>query len=435
MTDENEMLKQVGETLAKALGTGPSDARRLAQQRDLLSVSATVPRSRKKQILAWSAASAALIAGACLIGFYAVQQPLHFWLGEQMAKGNVGSRLETPQDRELPIVFEGGSTLVLGAKTSATIVSSTRKNVRVALADGTVRARIKGDGKTSWVLHAGPYQVSVLGTIFNARWNATTSVFKVGVEKGLVLVSGTRLNKSGIRLAAGNHLIADGDSVTLSPDPHPRLDNRPDTPVDSSNAEVAAVFQQGETIEDNLMPRERASDRASDRGSSGAARKSQLTGKDHSEDWVALCRSKNYASAIEVAAKVGIKTVINRSDVEDLWQLANAARYMHRDALAKQLLLAIRQRFGNSLRGQAATFLLGRVEIELRENPITAQKWFRTYLRENPKGPLREEALGRLMDACHKAGQTAEATDTARRYQSLYPNGAFSEMAQFILTQ
>ena len=80
-----------------------------------------------------------------------------------------------------------------------------------------------------------------------------------------------------------------------------------------------------------------------------------------------------------------------------------------------------------------AAFLLGRLAMERRQKPKEAIRWFRRYLDVDPKGFLAEEALGRWMDSCLRAGMQSQARELAGRYLSSYPSGAFAQLAKSIL--
>jgi len=54
-------------------------------------------------------------------------------------------------------------------------------------------------------------------------------------------------------------------------------------------------------------------------------------------------------------------------------------------------------------------------------------------LRERPGGPLAREALGRLLELRHAAGESAQTREVANRYLERYPNGPHASLAQRLL--
>ena len=63
-----------------------------------------------------------------------------------------------------------------------------------------------------------------------------------------------------------------------------------------------------------------------------------------------------------------------------------------------------------------------------------AARSFRTYLKERPGGPMTREALGRLMEASQKEGDTASARAAAERYLRDYPSGPHAKLASRLVT-
>ena len=92
---------------------------------------------------------------------------------------------------------------------------------------------------------------------------------------------------------------------------------------------------------------------------------------------------------------------------EDLFVLADAARYATRAELARSALLAVRRRFPRSPRSLDALFMLGRAE-EARENGTRAQAIDRydEYLAQAPTGAYAAEA--RTKDDSHERSGRSE---------------------------
>ena len=98
-------------------------------------------------------------------------------------------------------------------------------------------------------------------------------------------------------------------------------------------------------------------------------------------------------------------------------------------AETNKILSALRRRFPGSGEAAIAAYTLG-VDAFYGGRYGTAQRWFQTYLGEQPGGRLAAEALGRLMECQSRGGQGAAARGTARRYLAAYPQGAHADLAR-----
>ena len=93
----------------------------------------------------------------------------------------------------------------------------------------------------------------------------------------------------------------------------------------------------------------------------------------------------------------------------------------------------MRKKYPASKKAKLAAFLIGRIELVQSGKPKSAVKWFKTYLRESPGGPLAEESLGRLISAYKSSGNKVKVKETANKYLKKYPKGAFADMANSII--
>jgi hypothetical protein len=128
----------------------------------------------------------------------------------------------------------------------------------------------------------------------------------------------------------------------------------------------------------------------------------------------------------EVVAEVlraGGASALGEASDDELWQIADAARVGGQPMLAQAALLHLRER---GLRGQSA-YLLGKIAVDQRGVPSEAIRWFKTYLREHPEGPLSEQALGRLVEL---GAGSAEGRAFAREYLRRFPEGAYVPFAR-----
>ena len=135
-------------------------------------------------------------------------------------------------------------------------------------------------------------------------------------------------------------------------------------------------------------------------------------------------RRGKYRDAFAAAEAAGFGQEIERAPAGDLLLLADAARFSGSPARAREALLAARRRFG--VRGQSA-FLLGKIAADQQGSPGDAVGWFETYLREEPGGPLAEQALGRIVDLARRGrprGRAARRGPLPRALPGRHPRRA-----------
>ncbi len=102
-------------------------------------------------------------------------------------------------------------------------------------------------------------------------------------------------------------------------------------------------------------------------------------------------------------------------------------------SVQRERLLATRNSSRGTAGGSAAAFRLGQLYADLMGNPREAAVWFSTYLAEQPQGPLRGDARGRLLECLWHSGQKDSARQQAKRYLAEYPGGPYAPRAQHIL--
>ncbi len=114
---------------------------------------------------------------------------------------------------------------------------------------------------------------------------------------------------------------------------------------------------------------------------------------------------------------------------KELFAAAQAARKKGDAAAARAALLEIRRQHPDSPLVGRATFLLGRVELELGGDPAEANVWFERYVDEHPSGPLAGAARGRLLERA-AATQAPEARALAASYLEHHPDGHYAALAE-----
>ncbi len=151
---------------------------------------------------------------------------------------------------------------------------------------------------------------------------------------------------------------------------------------------------------------------------------------DGERRWAGELVRGHWDRILEDVERAGVEATLDKASSEDLFALANAARYRRRTDLARTALLAERRRFPGSPRALDATFLLGRVE-ESREGGMgRAVAWYDEYLARTPTGAYAAEALGRKMTLTNELGGPAEARPIAEEYLRRFPRGSYAGSAR-----
>jgi TolA-binding protein len=147
-------------------------------------------------------------------------------------------------------------------------------------------------------------------------------------------------------------------------------------------------------------------------------------------NWTAALASGDFQGILRDAEHYGLRRALAEARSEDLAALADAARYLRREDLARQALIAQRERFPRTERAHEAAFLLGRLTESGAGGDVRAVGWYDRYLGEAPTGAYASEALGRKMTATEKLKGLAAARDIAREYLRRFPHGTYAGAAQ-----
>jgi transmembrane sensor len=424
MKDDLSTLESLGRRAADALGDGPDEKRREAQRRALIAAAASGPAARRRGLLVPVLAAAAaflLILGGVAAWKMTVRKPAQFWVGETLVLSSESTRLKAPADGPLPVRFEDGSTLLLGEAAAGKVAEATTKSVRFVLDSGGLDAMIRKNTGRTWSVVAGPYTVTVTGTTFSVFWKQKQKLLRVTVTEGSVRVTGGEIAGGGLTLTGGERLHIDGSEGIFSIGP-----------AKDDERTVAAAEPSAPSAPTEAQPPPQIG--TPDEAPAAAVEK---TGEEEKKiptpPWKILAQEGKYEEAMEAAGKAGFEQILKTASQPDLWLLADTARYARDGKKAESALLAIRERFASSKRAKIAAFLLGRVALELNKDPSGSVGWFTTYLEEDPGGPLAEEALGRLINACMKAGREQEAKKHAQLYLEKYEDGAFADLAKKVL--
>lgn len=356
--------------------------------------------------------------------------------------------LHESNGKGVEVTFEEGTKFTLASGARARLRSVDARGARLGLERGKASFHVTPDVNRRWEVEVGPFLVEVKGTVFDVNWNPEVEQFELELEHGRVLVtgpvSGGALTLSGgqrlvVHLAKGETRITDARAGQLAATAHAS---------DGSSSNGAAAVPSNARAEFAPLPlREQASkplasDSTPEATATEPAHPAQVTNEGASvatpeftqpqRKWVGALARGQWARIVHEAETEGIPSVLATASSEQLFALANAARYRQRAALARDALLALRQRFPGSGRAIDAAFLLGRV-AESRGEDSTALSWYDDYLSRAANSTYAAEALGRKMTMLGRSFGAARARPVAEEYLRRYPKGSYAGSARALL--
>jgi hypothetical protein len=372
-------------------------------------------RTRSRGSLRWSwvgtLASAAVLVALAVVRFGRPDAPTaQPSLSYRIEGGTVvdGGYLRESGRAGITLTFVEGTEFLLMPGTRSRLRAVDATGARIAIEQGTASFQVTPSRDHRWQVDVGPFLVTVKGTVFTVSWDAEAERFELKLRRGRVTVSGP-VTGGEIALAAGQRLLVDlpkGEATISEPKPEavreapPNPPEQPRAAVDTTEARV---------------PARRSSPRESTRG------------------WAQALAAGNLDRILAGAEGAGLSATLERASSEDLLALADAARYRRRMDLARQALLAARDRFPDSQRALDATFLLGSVEEASPQGSARAIEWYDEYLRRAPAGTYASAALGRKMTLTSKLQGLSGAQPVAEEYLRRFPSGTYAGAARAFL--
>jgi TolA-binding protein len=347
-------------------------------------------------------------------------------LAYQIEGGSVidGGYLRESGDSGIKLFFAEGTEFILmpGARGRLRAVDS--RGARLAIEQGSASFQVTPRPDARWSVDVGPFLVTVKGTVFTVTWDAAAERFELRLRHGRVSVTGP-VSGGEITLRSGQRLVVNlPKAETLITEQRPEeawLD-----PVE------AAPVGGGAELSVPPMPSNpsAASGRSAMRTPAVPASSPRADRTEGERRWAEAIAAGKWDRVLAEVERTGIKTTLNKASSEDLFALADAARYRRRPGLARQALLAERRRFPDSVRALDASFLLGRIEESRRHGMSRALEWYDQYLAQAPTGTYASEALGRKMIATSSVEGTARAQPIAEEYLRRFPNGTYAGAAR-----
>jgi hypothetical protein len=317
-----------------------------------------------------------------------------------------GGYVLVPEGSESLLAFSDGSNVRMAARTRGRVVDVNTQGATVALDSGKATIDIVPRPHARWIFEAGPFRVNVHGTSFTVGWNPASAVFEVYLSRGAISVASPVAGPE-IEMRAGQSLRANLRDQTVTIGTTSRA-----VPLATDHVPVASTSPEppGEAPAASVEPALRWSHRG----------------------WMTALAENRAADILADADRRGLSAALKRADSDDLWALANAARYAGRYPLAEQALGAHRTRFPSSGRSREAAFLLGRLHEGDHDGPVDALGWYDRYLAE-ARGVGVSDALGRKMTVLQRWNRRTEALSVARDYLRRFPQGTYAQAARALM--
>jgi ferric-dicitrate binding protein FerR (iron transport regulator) len=335
---------------------------------------------------------------------------LAYWIeGGKMLEGGY---LSESGNAGVKLLFSEGSSFHLTPGTRGRLRDIGPHGAHFAVEHGTAAFQITHRPEHRWSVEAGPFLVAVEGTDFSVHWEPAAEQFELRLRRGRVSVSGPLVGQH-LALRAGQKL-----TVSLPKAETVITEDRPAASQSAESAPSAPAPNAATAAEALALP---APAPASPVPSSGSTRRFRE----------AFAKGQWDRILAEVE-RDGLEATLSSASSEDLFALADAARYRRRADLARAALSSHRRRFPGSPRSLDAIFLLGRVE-ELRESgSAPAIRWYDEYLARAPGGTYAAEALGRKMILTNEMSGPASARAIAEEYLRRFPGGSHAGAARAI---
>jgi TolA-binding protein len=349
-------------------------------------------------------------------------EPLRFTVGDPGAAGVVGTWVAAGEVRAA-MAFSDGTSIVLEPGARARVASVGEHGAHVVLERGRISANVVPRRGNAWFTIAGPFEIQVTGTRFDASWDPVNEELFVLMHEGHVVVRGTCLDHER-SLSTG-----ETERLACAPTGGSRLSG---LGADALGVPAVAAYTPRDTAPADKKPNPVL----------GHILRVQATEtNDKAQDapetpptfWE-LGRRGEYQRALDAAEALGFNSLCETLSASDLLELGTTARLAKHGDRAVIAYGALRRRFRGSEPAATAAFLLGQMAFDGAHNFGEAHRWFETYLAERPSGVLAAEALGRRMEAEKRLGHLTAARATAARYLGRFPGSAHAALAQSLLT-
>jgi TolA-binding protein len=360
---------------------------------------------------------AAVALGLFLVVSRPARPPLTFTVGTPGRPGVLGESVAAPERSGTSLRFSEGSRMALDPEARASVARLDATGAELVLETGRAHVDVVPRPENAWHVRTGPFVVAVTGTRFDLEWDAAHDHFSLELYEGKVTVSGCSFG-AGQKLVAGQRAEAACKAGTQSVAPLPASASAPSPRAPSTSESLPAPPATATPVLPAATDVRHAPN--------------DSPGTTAPNDWAPLARSGRYADAYALARSAGVPLECARRGADDVLLLGETARLTDHVDDARLAYQTVRRRFAGSAAAGQAAFNLGRLEARAG-NGAAAAGFFETYLREQPRGPLAQAALGRLLEARVGLGDTRAARETAASYLERYPAGPHAEAARKVL--
>jgi len=417
-------------TLAKLVRdtVQPPTAAALSRGLDLLMIRAKAQTARRPKAVIWSLAAALAVICALLGGQVTSalrgRTPVVPALVYRVEGGSVlaGGYLRESGQGGVRLLFNEGTKVELSPGARGRLRAVDKEGTRVVIDQGSASFDVARSKDRRWFVEAGPFSVAVKGTFFSVSWEPSSERFELRLEHGSVVVSGP-IAGGDIELRAGQRLI-----VNLP---------KAEALISEMQADPMAASSSAASLPSLGRDSAGGSAAAASANSAGAAVKSSspavapissASKVERKSSWSEYLAHGHWDRILTEAEARGVDATLETASSEELFALADAARYRRRSDLARAALLAQRRRFSGSARSLDVAFLLGRVEES--GNRARAIGWYDEYLERAPRGSYAAEAWGRKMVLTSELKGRAVARPIAEEYLRRFPSGSYAKAAR-----
>ncbi len=402
----------------------PSEAqleRGLSELRERVAAVRSRRRAWRRFSLAGAAAALLLAGGGWGLSVFRNGWPTPRPVAVDRIEGGAlldGGYLSASGHAGIGVFFNEGSTFVLAPGTRGRLREVFKDGARFSIEDGGVSFQITPNAAGRWSVEAGPFLVTVKGTVFKVSWDPVSERFELILRRGRVVVSGP-VAGGGVPLRAGQHLV-----IVLP---------KAETLITEERSEEPPEDEAARRTTPSDAPAPAAAPNAkhlSERPSLASLPAAPTLRDSAGRRWGELLAAGRWDRILADVDRDGIDATLGSASSEDLLALADAARYRRRVDLARAALLAQRRRFPGSARALDALFLLGRVEELSPDGAARAIALYDEYLARAPRGGYAAAALGRKMILTNDLGGPGKARPIADEYLRRFPGGSYAGSAR-----
>jgi transmembrane sensor len=347
--------------------------------------------SRPRRSRWWWALPAAAAAAIGVWALWPREEAIDYALvrGRESAGGFIDGA------RGAELSFSDRSRVELEPGSAVRVIALDSDGATLALSRGALDASVIHREGTSWRVYAGPFVVRVIGTSFHVQWDEARAAIGVHVHEGTVQVEGACLTTPR-RVSRGEERVFTCAGWELPPvDELARVERPREIPPRAS--------------EPNEEPIERE---VPIRAPSERADRERPAPEPPPPEPPPPVPFLDPASLLEEAERS-----VLAGDVSG----------------AHERLVDVRRLAPGSDDAALAAFLLGRLAFDQQRDYTEAVRWFSTYERERPDGPLIREAMGRRFESLARSGDREGARAAAERYLARFPDGPHRERAGELL--